>query len=78
MYILTIFEINDDIEIMWQQAALDKRTLYAAAVTWAKKYGWEAEDDEQSIDEQFAEVQGWFDNMAEGDDPCMILRKADG
>ncbi|MEI6776239.1 MAG: hypothetical protein WCK70_05030 [Chloroflexales bacterium] len=78
MYILTIFEITDDIEIMWQQAAPDKRILQSAAVTWAKENGWEVEDDEQSIDEQFADVQGWFDNMAEGDDPRMILRKADG
>lgn len=77
MYILTIYYLIDDIEIKWQQAGSDTRILQIAAVTWAKENGWEAEDDEQPIDEQFAEVQGWFDNMVEADDPRMMLRKAD-
>ncbi len=77
MYVLTIFEINDDIEIQWQQADPDKRTLQAAAVAWAKTQGWEAEDEDLTPAEQFAEVELWFDSMMEGDDPRMILRKAD-
>jgi hypothetical protein len=77
MYILTIFAINDDIEIKWQQAGPDTRTLQAAAVAWAKAQGWEVEDEDLTPAEQFAEVQSWFDSMAEGDDPRMILRKAD-
>jgi hypothetical protein len=77
MYILTIFSLTDDVDILWQQAALDKRTLEAAAVNWAKKQGWELEEEDLSPDEEFEEVRSWFDNMAEGDDPRMILRKAD-
>jgi hypothetical protein len=77
MYILTIFNLSDDIDILWQQAAPDKRKLEAAAVNWAKKQGWEPEDEGLSPDEAFAEVRSWFDTMAEGDDPRMILRKAD-
>ncbi len=57
MYFLTIFEINDDIEIQWQQADPDERTLHAAAVAWVKAQGWEVEDEDLTPAEQFAEVQ---------------------
>ncbi len=78
MYILTIYRIIDDIDILWQQASANELTLQKAAVTWATENGWEPSDDDAAPEEQFSEVQFWFDNMGESDDPRMLLRRADG
>ncbi|MEI7646500.1 MAG: hypothetical protein WCJ55_19685 [Chloroflexales bacterium] len=80
MYILTIFMLTDDVDIAWQQAAPDKSTLESAAVAWMKQNGgWDLDEEEElSPEEAFVQVKLMFDNMAEGDDPRMILRKADG
>lgn len=77
MHVLTIYRIIDDIEILWQQAGTDELALQAAAVAWASENGWESADEDLPPEEQFTEVQSWFDNMSESDDPRMILRTAD-
>jgi hypothetical protein len=79
MYILTICEIIDDINILWQQANPDQDTLKAAAIAWVKAKGWWELDEEEALspDEEFEQVRILFGNAAEADDPRMILRKAD-
>ena len=39
MYILTIYSIDNDIEVKWQGASTDEMVLKRAALKWAMPYG---------------------------------------
>lgn len=77
MHVLTIYRIEPHFDVEYQRASADVDALKRDAVVYARRLGYEPEDETASPEELFADVEFWFDNMSEPDDPQLLLRKAD-
>lgn len=77
MHILTIYRLDPELQVEYQQASPDIAVLRRAAVLYAERLGYELEDETVLPEELYAEVEDWFDAMVEPDDPRLLLRKAD-
>lgn len=77
MHILTIYRLEPELQVEYQQASPDINELKRAAVLYAERLGYELEDETVPPEELYAEVEAWFDAMVEHDDPQLLLRKAD-